>query len=194
MRVSTSAYYAWINNPDRPDRRKEESDLKKKIKQIFYEHKQVYGSRRISDALSKLDIKAGRYKVRRLMSELGLKVRYPKLLKSLLTAIIITQYRQFAVEAPNKVSTTDITYGVDTWRLGLCGCCDWFVFTSSRWLGNWWSYAYLALCECLTDGFLEQKTKARAPASFGSWQPICKQRVSQTLGYHDNGAKYEPKR
>jgi len=56
------------------------------------------------------------------MSELGLKVRYPKLLKSLLTAIIITQYRQFAVEAPNKVSTTDITYvwttdityGVDT--------------------------------------------------------------------------------
>ena len=80
MRVSTSAYYAWINNPDRPDRRKEESDLKKKIKQIFYEHKQVYGSRRISDALSKLDIKAGRYKVRRLMSELGLKVRYPKLL------------------------------------------------------------------------------------------------------------------
>ena len=74
----------------------------------------MYGSRRISDALSKLDIKAGRYKVRRLMSELGLKVRYPKLLKSLLTAIIITQYRQFAVEAPNKVSTTDITYGVDT--------------------------------------------------------------------------------
>ncbi|NOQ81907.1 MAG: IS3 family transposase [Methylophaga sp.] len=60
MRVSTSAYYAWVNSPDRQgrqgrqDRAKEENELKEKIKQIFYENKQVYGTRRISDALSKL--------------------------------------------------------------------------------------------------------------------------------------------
>jgi len=35
----------------------------------------------MSDKLSKLGIKAGRYKVTRLMSELGLKVRYPKKFK-----------------------------------------------------------------------------------------------------------------
>ena len=58
MRVSTSAYYAWVNSPDRQDRAKEESELKETIKQIFYENKQVYGTRRISDSLSKLGIKA----------------------------------------------------------------------------------------------------------------------------------------
>jgi len=31
---------------------KEEAELKEKIKQIFYENKQVYGSRRMSDALN----------------------------------------------------------------------------------------------------------------------------------------------
>ena len=35
----------------------------------------------LSDALSKRGIKAGRYKVARLMAELGLKVRYPKKFK-----------------------------------------------------------------------------------------------------------------
>ena len=52
MKVSTSAYYAWANNPDRQNKTKEEAELKEKIKQIFYENKQVYGSRRMSDALN----------------------------------------------------------------------------------------------------------------------------------------------
>ena len=52
MKVSTSAYYAWANNPDRQNKTKEEAELKEKIKQIFDENKQVYGSRRMSDALS----------------------------------------------------------------------------------------------------------------------------------------------
>jgi len=116
MRVSTSAYYAWVNSPDRQDRAKAENELKEKIKQIFYENKQVYGTRRISDALSKLGVKAGRYKVRRLMAELGLKVRYPKKFKVTTDsdhndAISPNKLdRQFTVEAPNKVWTTDITY------------------------------------------------------------------------------------
>jgi hypothetical protein len=41
MSVSTSAYYAWINNPDRQDRAKEECEFKETIKQVFYENKQV---------------------------------------------------------------------------------------------------------------------------------------------------------
>ncbi|SMG64564.1 hypothetical protein BMETH_25171166728, partial [methanotrophic bacterial endosymbiont of Bathymodiolus sp.] len=51
MRVSTSAYYAWTNNPDRQNKTKKETELKAKIEQIFYANKQVYGSRRMSDAL-----------------------------------------------------------------------------------------------------------------------------------------------
>ena len=72
-------------------------NLKRRLSRFFYENKQVYGSRRISDALSKLNIKVGRYKVRRLMADLGLKVRYPKLLKSLRTAIIIMRFRQISL-------------------------------------------------------------------------------------------------
>ncbi|NYT47419.1 MAG: hypothetical protein H0A75_07450 [Candidatus Methanofishera endochildressiae] len=52
MRVSTSAYYAWTNNPDRQNKTKKETELKAKIEQIFYANKQVYGSRRMLDALS----------------------------------------------------------------------------------------------------------------------------------------------
>ncbi|TXL03955.1 hypothetical protein BMR07_13810 [Methylococcaceae bacterium CS1] len=47
---------------------KKEAELKAKIEQIFYANKQVYGSRCMSDALSKICIEAGRYKVARLMA------------------------------------------------------------------------------------------------------------------------------
>ena len=116
MRVSTSAYYAWATSPGRQNKTKEDAELKEKIKQIFYENKQVYGSRRMSDALNKIGIKAGRYKVVRLMAELGLKVRYPKKFKVTTDsghndAISPNKLdRQFATQAPNKVWTTDITY------------------------------------------------------------------------------------
>ncbi|HIG64283.1 MAG TPA: hypothetical protein EYQ43_01620 [Methyloprofundus sp.] len=78
MRVSTRAYDAWTNNPDRQNKTKEETKLKDKVEQIFYENKQVYGSRRMADALSKIGIKASCYQVTQLMAELGLKVRHPK--------------------------------------------------------------------------------------------------------------------
>jgi len=78
MRVSTRAYDAWTNNPDRQNTTKEETKLKDKVEQIFYANKQVYGSRRMADALSKIGIKTSRYQVTRLMAELGLKVRHPK--------------------------------------------------------------------------------------------------------------------
>jgi len=69
----------------------------------------VYGSRRISDALSKLTIKAGRYKVRRLLADLELKVRYPKKVKVTTDsdhhdAISPNKLdRQFMAKTPNKV-------------------------------------------------------------------------------------------
>jgi len=116
MNVSTRAYYARVNNPDKQKIEREENRLKHKIKTLFYENKQVYGSRRMSDKLSKLGIKAGRYKVTRLISELGLKVRYPKKFKITTdndhngSISPNTLDRQFTVTSPNKVWTTDITY------------------------------------------------------------------------------------
>jgi len=55
--------------------------LETRARQLFDEHKQTYGYRRLSDALSKAGMKSGHYQVRHLMARLGLKARYPKRFK-----------------------------------------------------------------------------------------------------------------
>ena len=83
----------------------------------------MYGSQLISDALKELGLNAGRYKVRRLMAQLGLEVCYPKKFKVTTgsdhheSISPNTLNRQFDVSEPNKVWTTDITYGAPIpWR------------------------------------------------------------------------------
>jgi putative transposase len=81
MAVSTSAFYAWVKNPGDTDRTRKREVLEAKARQLFYEHKQTYGYRRLSDALGKVGIKSGHYQVRHLMARPGLKARYPKRFK-----------------------------------------------------------------------------------------------------------------
>ena len=76
MKVSTSAYYAWHKGPEFSAKEKE--TLKTKIRKIFDDHKQTYGSRRIVNELKKQGIRVDRYKVRKLMPQMDLHVRYPK--------------------------------------------------------------------------------------------------------------------
>jgi transposase InsO family protein len=116
MQVSTSAFYGWAKLPETSDKTMQEEERESKVCQLFDDHKQTYGSRRLSDALKKAGINAGRYKVRRLMAQLGLEVRYPKRFKvttdsnhnDAISPNLLN--RQFDVAAPNKVWTTDITY------------------------------------------------------------------------------------
>ena len=171
MKVSTSAYYAWINNPDRQNKTKEEAELKVKISQIFYANKQVYGSCRMSDALSKIGIKVGRYKVARLMTELGLKVRYPKKFKVTTDsdhndAISPNKLdRQFTLKAPNKVWTTDITYvwTLEGW-LYVAVVIDLF----SRQVVGWAINDHMRTSLC--SGALQMAfSQARTATLFGSW-------------------------
>lgn len=116
MEVSTSAFYAWSRQPESTDKTREREKLKSKIIELFEENKKVYGARRLSDALGTAGMKAGRYKVGRLMTELGLEVRYPKKFKittdsnhnETISPNILN--RQFDVTEPNTVWTTDITY------------------------------------------------------------------------------------
>ena len=116
MQVSTSAYYAWLQEADNPDKTWQREQLEAKVIELFEVHKKVYGSRRLSDALKEIGIDAGRYKVRGLMARLGLEVRYPKRFKVTTDsdhneAISPNKLaRQFEVSEPNKVWTTDITY------------------------------------------------------------------------------------
>lgn len=116
MLVSTSAFYAWAKAPEETDKNGQQKQLEAKAIQLFDENKQVYGSRRLSEAFIKEDIQVGRFKARRLMTKLGLKPRYPKRFtvttdshhKDAISPNHLN--RQFEVAAPNKVWTTDITY------------------------------------------------------------------------------------
>jgi len=90
--------------------------LEAKAVQLFDENKQVYGSRRLSEAFIKEDIQVERYKTRQLIRKLGLKPRYPKRFKITTDSdhheAISPNHlnKQFDVAAPNTVWTTDITY------------------------------------------------------------------------------------
>ena len=116
MQVSTSAFYAWAQAPENTEKTKKNKAIEIRVQQLLDENKKCYGSRRLSDALKKEGLDAGRYKVRRIMTKLGLSVRYPKRFKVTTDsnhneAISPNKLdRQFTVTAPNKVWTTDITY------------------------------------------------------------------------------------
>ncbi|WNB74602.1 IS3 family transposase [Methylomonas koyamae] len=86
------------------------------MRQIFNDNKQSFGSRRLADRLQKQGFAVGRFKTRRIMRDLKLKVRYPKRFKVTTDsnhneAISPNRLdRQFKVAQPNQVWTTDITY------------------------------------------------------------------------------------
>ena len=123
MLVSTSAFYAWAKTPEDTDKKLLQKQLEAKVVQLFEENRKTYGSRRLSEAFIKEDFQVGRYKAGQLMKKMGLKPRYPKRFKvttdsdhnDVISPNLLN--RKFDVTAPNKVWTTDITYGApNLWR------------------------------------------------------------------------------
>jgi transposase InsO family protein len=116
MEVSASAFYSWAKKPEDTDKTRQREALEAKASEIFIDHKQTYGYRRLSNELGKVGIKSGHYQVRHLMARLGLKARYPKRFKITTDsnhneAISPNSLdRQFDAKAPNQVWATDITY------------------------------------------------------------------------------------
>lgn len=79
MQVSSSAYYDWRVSDQKP--KQEDVMLKIKVKELFDKSKNTYGSRRLVKALNKAGYQVGRFKVKNIMNQLQLKVRYPKRFK-----------------------------------------------------------------------------------------------------------------
>ena len=79
MLVSRSAYYHWLTRDNRP--KKEDIALKAKVKMIFEKSRNTYGCRRLVKVLNNDGYKVGYFKVRSLMKQLQLQVRYPKRFK-----------------------------------------------------------------------------------------------------------------
>ena len=85
------------------------------VKKVFWEHKRRYGSRRISEELRSIGVKAGRYRVRSLMNELGLRAIQPR---SFVPRTTVSDNRRASPNLLTSISPTvpkavlvgDITY------------------------------------------------------------------------------------
>lgn len=115
MQVSRSYYYDCIKvNKNQVD--ENQKPLEKRLKALFEQHKQNYGSRRLLKALREEGFEIGRYRVRKLMKKLKLfvvqKLRYKNTTDSNHELSICDNLldRKFQPESSNQVWTTDITY------------------------------------------------------------------------------------
>ena len=106
MRVSRSGFYDYLDRytPGGANRRKE-AGLRSRIKQIFDQSRASYGSRRIVKQLQAEGHKIGRYKVRRIMREMGLKAKTPKRFK-----LTTNSRHSFAVAANVLDRNFDVGY------------------------------------------------------------------------------------
>jgi hypothetical protein len=73
MKVSKNAYYHWYNTKDLIIIETPKMNLKKRIRIIFEENRQIYGSRRIQKMLERDGLIYCRSYVGLLMKEMGLK-------------------------------------------------------------------------------------------------------------------------
>ena len=116
MQVSRSGFYDYCRHYQDRSHDPNQQALESRIKSIFKESKGTYGSRRILEKLKAEGHHIGRYRVRSLMRKLNLKAKTPKRYK--VTTDSNHSYsvapnqvnRQFNVDEPDKLWTTDITY------------------------------------------------------------------------------------
>jgi len=116
MQVSRSGFYDYLHSVQRPGHRLSEKALEERVKAIFKQSRDSYGSRRMLWQLRLEGYQIGRHKVRRLMRQLGLKAKMRRRFKvttesnhAFPVADNILD-RQFDPGEPNRVWTADISY------------------------------------------------------------------------------------
>ena len=109
--LARSSYYYEVKQKGRKAKYEE---IKKRIKEIFHEHKECYGYERISLILNKENIKINRKTVYRLMKELGIRSkvrrkRYVSYRGEIGKSAPNTLNRRFKALNPHEKLVTDIT-------------------------------------------------------------------------------------
>lgn len=117
MQVSPSGYYEWqqrLSQPHPPTEK--DAQLKQRLKALFIEHHKRAGSRTLTALLRKEGYSISRYRVRKLMKEMGLVVKQKRRRIQItdsrhhLSVADNRLNRQFNPGGPNQVWSTDITY------------------------------------------------------------------------------------
>lgn len=115
LKISSSGYYKWKSRGI-SEKVLKKNVLKQKIKALYFEFKQRYGSPRIAIELQTLGYKISRITVAKYMRELGLRSKLSKKFKvttdSKHNYLIVDNIlnRDFMVPKPSKVWVSDITY------------------------------------------------------------------------------------
>ncbi len=73
LQVSRSAYYHWKQQKRSSLADQKKKEMEQPIVDIFQEHRRRYGTRRIVAELKAAEVKTSRYKVRKVLTENGLK-------------------------------------------------------------------------------------------------------------------------
>ena len=113
--VTRSSYYAWCVHTS-SEHSQTDRQLKEKVRQIFEDSRQTYGTRRIKVVLAKQGMQVSRKRIGRLMREMKLACRTKRKFKATtnskhnLPVAPNRLKRHFNVTAPNKVYVGDITY------------------------------------------------------------------------------------
>jgi putative transposase len=76
--VSRSAYYSWQQHKQGLAAGEKKKEVEQSIINVFKEHRRRYGARRIAAELKANDVKAGVYKVGKVLREQGLKAIQPR--------------------------------------------------------------------------------------------------------------------
>lgn len=115
LKISSSGYYKWKNRAISKKVLKQDL-LKQKIKALYFEFKQRYGSPSITFELNVLGYQISRLTVVKYMKELGLRSKLSKKFKvttdSKHNYLVVNNVlnRNFMVTKPSKVWVSDITY------------------------------------------------------------------------------------
>lgn len=115
LKISSSGYYKWKSRSI-SERELKKNMLKEKIKALYFEFKQRYGSPRIVTELRSLGYQISRITVAKYLKELGLKSKLSKKFKvttdSKHNYLIVDNVlkREFKAIQPSKVWVSDITY------------------------------------------------------------------------------------
>ena len=115
MQVSKSAYYDWLNRPAKVISA-EELHLRRRVKTLFERSRDSLGSREMARKLREEGFKISRYRVRKLMKELGLivkqRVAYKVTTKRKHSDSVADNLlnQNFNPIAPNEVWAGDVTY------------------------------------------------------------------------------------
>ena len=115
LRVSRSGYYSWLNRSE-SDRSKDNRQLLRDVRMVHGQSRRIYGSPRVAIELNESGVSCSVNRVARLMRSAGIRAKTKR--KYRVTTNSKHNYpvapnllnRQFAVDRPNQVWLSDITY------------------------------------------------------------------------------------